>query len=77
MKVVRSSNIMCLSLMALIGLSLFGCTTSGEDIFRDFNTRTESDSTSMSQFDSTKMSLILNLEDTIMEYEVEEINVNL
>lgn len=63
--------------MASVCLSSLSCTTSVDDVFLDFNTRTQSDSTNMSTSDSTEVSLILNLGDTIMEYDVEEINVNL
>ncbi len=52
-------------------LLINSCTTSDEDVFFDFQTRTLSDSINMSQPDSTQISLILNIGDTIMEYDEE------
>ena len=63
--------------MGCLCIVLSSCSTSGEDVFSDFNTRTQSDSTDLEQVDSEGISLSFNLGDTVMEYEVEELNVNL
>ncbi len=77
MRRLHRINKLGLCLLALWGLSLYSCTSSDNDVFLDFNTRTQSDSTSMSQSNQTECGLILNIGDTVMEYEIEEINVDL
>lgn len=58
-------------------MAFFSCSTSGEDAFSDFETRSFADSSDSVRSDNSITRIVFNLGDTVMEYEVEELNVNL
>lgn len=63
--------------LACLIMALSGCSTSGDDVFSEFETRSQSASSDSVRSDSSVTGIAFNLDDTVMEYEVEELNVNL
>lgn len=64
-------------MVGLLSMSISSCSTSGDDVFAEFETRSQKESSDSTRDDSSVAGIIFNLGDTVMEYEVEELNVNL
>lgn len=60
-------------MMALLLMVFSSCSTSGEDVFAEFETRNLTDSSDSAQSEQSVTGIVFNLGDTIMEYEVEEL----
>lgn len=64
-------------IVALLSMAFSSCTTSGDDIFAEFETRSQNNSSDSAQSDNAVIGIVFNMDDTVMEYDVEELNVDL
>lgn len=77
MKRLGIGNIGVVIMLTLLSMAFSSCTTSGDDIFAEFETRSHTDSSDSSRNDNSVTGIIFNLGDTVMEYEEEILNVDL
>lgn len=64
-------------MVGLLSMSISSCSTSGDDVFAEFETRSHADASDSSRNDNSAIGIIFNLGDTVLEYEEEVLNVNL